>query len=54
MRTLFLVCNTFDVESVAIGGIEVSTSASDGLDSLHARENGARKREGSYDAWTHS
>lgn len=54
MCTLFLVCNTFDVESITVGGIEVSTSARDSLDGLHAGKSGAHKCEGGRDAQTHS
>ena len=54
MRTLLLVCDTLDVKSVAIGGIEVSTRSSDGLNGLDTGENNAHKSEGGCDAWTHS
>lgn len=53
-RTLLLVCDTLDVESVSIGGIEVSARARYGLDGLHARQDCARKCESGCGERTHS
>lgn len=45
LHTLFLICNTFYVEPVAVRSVEVSTRPSDLLDGMHATKKDAQYSE---------